>query len=221
MLPTREIQDHTPRDLRPTQRARSCTTALMPLRQRCRARADASSGHAVWPAMRSGEHIRAHATTLATPQLRRLLLKSDNVTLRDTRPAPLHVSPSFFPFLFTEPCCLKRSPELSPICRGVSRTTAQPVPRPIMSSGPRRLRLCGPRPAPPGLISPNRFRWIEPLGHGHPGEGCPTCRTTEREPRRQHQHKAHANSPRATAPNADRSYPQHIHRPPLDTDRDT
>jgi hypothetical protein len=32
--------------------------------QRFRARANASSGHAVWPAMRTGENTSAHAKTL-------------------------------------------------------------------------------------------------------------------------------------------------------------
>jgi len=34
-------------------------------RQRFRVRAGASSGHAVWPAMRSGENASAHAKMLA------------------------------------------------------------------------------------------------------------------------------------------------------------
>jgi hypothetical protein len=33
-------------------------------RQRFRARANDSSGHAVWPAMRTGENVSAHAKTL-------------------------------------------------------------------------------------------------------------------------------------------------------------
>jgi len=37
--------------------------------QRFRARANDSSGHAVWPAMRTGENISAHAKTLGFPSL--------------------------------------------------------------------------------------------------------------------------------------------------------
>jgi len=41
---------------------------LSPARSQCfRARANASSGHAVWPAMRTGENTSAHAKTLQFP----------------------------------------------------------------------------------------------------------------------------------------------------------
>jgi hypothetical protein len=41
-----------------------CPAAPFSRTQRFRARANVSSGHAVWPAMRTGEHTSAHAKTL-------------------------------------------------------------------------------------------------------------------------------------------------------------
>ena len=60
--------------------------------QRFRARANTPSGHAVWPAMRTGESISAHAKALPLLPITANRRKSDNVTVHATLilvPAPL------------------------------------------------------------------------------------------------------------------------------------
>lgn len=198
-------------NLRPTQRARSCTTALVSLRQRFRARADASSGHAVWPAMRSGENTRAHATTLAVSYSVTLPKKSDNVTIRDIRHVPSRISPPFGFFLFTEPCCFEWQPEISPVSRsffalGPTRSSSHNVKRPGVH------RLSSLRTTTAELISHShsrRIRRTQPT--------LPRSRPTP--PRLRHailyvdaRRQTRANPPGVCGLTPGRSYPQHIHR---------
>jgi hypothetical protein len=80
-----------------------------PQSQRFRARANDSSGHAVWPAMRAGKNISAHAKTLHFSRIAPQPSTSDNV-LFFRHPWP-------FPFL-RPPLPLFCSLDASPPLRG-------------------------------------------------------------------------------------------------------